>query len=182
MGDPAIGWAVRLTLALLFCVSAGAKLAAREAFVAVVEGYRLLPRGALRPAAYAIMAAEAAAAAGLWLPGSAPYAAGLGVALLAAFSVAMAVNLLRGRREIDCGCFGPLLRQRLSWWLVARNAVLAALAVWVIRTGPGGAGGLAGRAPTWLDGVTAVGAAGAAATLYLAIHQLSGASRRGASG
>ena len=39
----------------------------------------------------------------------------------------MAINLARGRRNIDCGCFQSALKQRLSWVLVARNVVLAAL-------------------------------------------------------
>ena len=39
------------------------------------------------------------------------------------------MNLARGRREIDCGCFGPALRQPLSLALVLRNAGLIALAL-----------------------------------------------------
>jgi hypothetical protein len=43
------------------------------------------------------------------------------------FALAMGVNLRRGRRHIDCGCFQSALRQTLSWTLVARNVVLASL-------------------------------------------------------
>ena len=39
----------------------------------------------------------------------------------------MAINLRRGRAHIDCGCGQSFLAQSLSWTLVARNAVLAAL-------------------------------------------------------
>src|SRR5262249_4609965 len=45
--------------------------------------------------------------------------------LLAIFTGAIMLNLARGRREIDCGCFGPMMRQRLSGWLVVRNIALA---------------------------------------------------------
>ncbi|MEZ4605728.1 MAG: MauE/DoxX family redox-associated membrane protein [Deinococcales bacterium] len=51
----------------------------------------------------------------------------LGNALIAAliliFSLAIAINLLRHNADIDCGCFGSL-EQRLSWWLILRNAIL----------------------------------------------------------
>jgi hypothetical protein len=50
-------------------------------------------------------------------------------ALLALYSAAIVVNLARGRREIDCGCFGPAQRQPLSPALVLRNGVLIALAL-----------------------------------------------------
>jgi hypothetical protein len=39
----------------------------------------------------------------------------------------MAINIRRGRRHIDCGCFQSALKQTLSWILVARNGVLALL-------------------------------------------------------
>ena len=39
----------------------------------------------------------------------------------------IAVNVARGRTDIDCGCGGVEGRQRLSWSLVARNLVLVAL-------------------------------------------------------
>jgi hypothetical protein len=47
--------------------------------------------------------------------------------LLIVFAAAMAINILRGRRHIDCGCFQSALKQTLSWTLVARNAGLALL-------------------------------------------------------
>jgi len=49
------------------------------------------------------------------------------IALLALFAIAMAINLHRGRAMIDCGCGQSFLKQTLSWSLIARNAVLAAL-------------------------------------------------------
>jgi hypothetical protein len=48
-------------------------------------------------------------------------------ALLLLFALAMGINLRRGRRHIDCGCFQSALEQTLSWTLVMRNAVLALL-------------------------------------------------------
>jgi hypothetical protein len=53
----------------------------------------------------------------------------LALALLATYTLAIAANLARGRRDIDCGCFGPAARQPLSAALVARNAALLGVAV-----------------------------------------------------
>jgi hypothetical protein len=47
--------------------------------------------------------------------------------LLILFAAAMAINIGRGRRNIDCGCFQSALRQNLSLTLVARNLGLALL-------------------------------------------------------
>jgi len=45
--------------------------------------------------------------------------------LLALYTLAVVVNLARGRREIDCGCFGPAARQPLSAALVSLPAARA---------------------------------------------------------
>jgi len=39
------------------------------------------------------------------------------------------VNLIRGRRDIDCGCAGPAAQMPLSGALVVRNALLVAAAI-----------------------------------------------------
>lgn len=56
-----------------------------------------------------------------------PWAEAGAVALLLLFAAAMAINLARGRADIDCGCGQSFLKQTLSWSLVARNAALAAM-------------------------------------------------------
>jgi hypothetical protein len=55
-------------------------------------------------------------------------AASMLLAMLTIFTGAIAINLARGRTNIDCGCFGPALRQELSRWLLARNAILMLVA------------------------------------------------------
>ena len=54
------------------------------------------------------------------------------VLLLAGFSMAMAVNLARGRL-VSCGCSGPTKSTPISWRLVARNALLAGAASTVVH-------------------------------------------------
>jgi len=122
--DPALTWTLAVALATLFALSAAMKFAELDQFAAALENYRLLPPILVAPAARVIPAMEAMAALGILLPAARTDASLLMAALLAIFTAAIAINLARGRTEIDCGCFGPVLRQTLSGWLLARNAIL----------------------------------------------------------
>src|SRR5437870_1480218 len=127
--DPVIDLTLRTALALLFFVAAGHKLRDLDRFRATLAEYRLLPAGLVPLAAALVVAVEVAAAGALLVPGA--RAAGLVVAaaLLALYGAAIAINLARGRRDIDCGCAGPAVRRPITGALVARNAALAALAL-----------------------------------------------------
>ena len=164
--DPAAIWAARLALAAVFALAAFTKLRALDEFIGVVHNYRVLPEVLVRPVAYGLPPLEAAAALGLLIaPARAPAASGA-AALLVVFGLAMAVNLVRGRVEIDCGCFASALKQRISWSLVARNLVLIGLALLALRAP------LAPRPLIWLDLVTVGSAAVGALLLYVAFTQL----------
>jgi hypothetical protein len=85
--------------------------------------------------------------------------------LLALYAGAMGVNLARGRRHIDCGCMGPAARQSLSGWLIARNLLLALVALAGLqRTVP--------RELYWLDLVSVAAAVSALVLIYAAINHL----------
>jgi hypothetical protein len=168
MLDPALELLLRGALALLFAATALHKARDPEGFRASVEGYALLPERLCGGVAGALTGGEAALAAALLLPAS------LGVrgpalvaaaALLGLYAAAIAVNLARGRRDIDCGCAGPAARQPLSGWLVARNALLAALALACLR-------GAALRPLVWVDAVTVSGGIALLAATWSAAHGL----------
>jgi len=163
--DPVIALALRASLTLLLAGAALAKLRDVRGFAAAVAGYRLLPAALAGPAAAGFVAVELALAAGLWL-GPLRSASALGAAaLLTLYGVAIAVNLARGRRDIDCGCGGPLGRQTLSEALVLRNLVLAGAALACSLP-------VAPRALAWLDLLTLGAAVGAAAALFAASNVL----------
>ncbi|HEY2105855.1 MAG TPA: MauE/DoxX family redox-associated membrane protein [Candidatus Binataceae bacterium] len=122
--DPALTWTLAVAVSTLCAASAAMKFADVGQFAAAVENYRILPAMLVGPAAWGIPALEVLAAIGLLFPPARADACLLAAALLAVFTVAIAINLARGRRQIDCGCFGPALRQTLSGWLIARNAIL----------------------------------------------------------
>jgi uncharacterized membrane protein YphA (DoxX/SURF4 family) len=163
--DPTLPHIFAALLAIVFLGGAWQKLRDKDGFVLAVEQYRLLPASWAPPAAWALLLAEACA--GLLLLPLATRALGavLALAVLAAVTLAVAVNLLRGRRAIDCGCGGPEGGQHLSWGLVLRNLLL----------GLASALSLAAEAPrelVWLDGLTVVAGTLALYGLYAAANQL----------
>ena len=157
--DPAIGVIVRAGLALLFARAAAHKLRDRSAFRYALASYRLIPGNWTSPAAILLVGAEIAIAVGLCLPAWARTAALGAAGLLLTYGAAIGANLLRGIRDIDCGCTPGSRGQPLRAALVARNLVLAALALPAAMPA-------AARVLTWLDAITVVAALAAAALLY----------------
>ncbi|HEV8646322.1 MAG TPA: MauE/DoxX family redox-associated membrane protein [Burkholderiales bacterium] len=126
MIDPVIHYLLVCLLALVFLQGGAAKLTARDEFQGVVTSYRLLPAAAVPAFAVLLPFAELAAGIGVVLPATRHAGAVLAIGLLVMFALAMAINLARGRTEIDCGCFKSGFRQTISAWLVGRNLLLAA--------------------------------------------------------
>jgi Methylamine utilisation protein MauE len=121
-----IAFAIRVLVALVFLTAALGKIRHRLAFQGVVANYRLMPQIAVPAIALLLPPVEVTVAAALlFAPSFWPEACA--AILLILFAAAMAINIWRGRRHIDCGCFQSALKQTLSWTLVARNAALALL-------------------------------------------------------
>lgn len=133
MLDPVLHLGAVALLVLVFGTAVAGKLPTMPAFEGVVGNYRLLPDRTVPVAARLIVAIEAATALLLVMPAARGWGAAGALGLLGLFAAAMAINIRRGRLEIDCGCFRATHRQRLSWWLVGRNAALAlaAGALWL---------------------------------------------------
>jgi uncharacterized membrane protein YphA (DoxX/SURF4 family) len=121
-----IALAIRVLLALVFLTAALGKVRHRLAFQGVVANYRLIPDFAVPAFALLLPLVEAAVAGGL-LVASPSWPEVTAAILLMLFAAAMGINIWRGRRHIDCGCFQSALKQTLSWTLVARNTGLALL-------------------------------------------------------
>jgi uncharacterized membrane protein YphA (DoxX/SURF4 family) len=119
--------AIRTLISLVFLTAALGKFRHWVAFRGVVANYRVLPETLVAPFAYLIPAAELLLGAALLLGIGFPEAQLSAAALLLLFALAMGINVRRGRRHIDCGCFQSALKQPLSWTLVMRNVVLALL-------------------------------------------------------
>jgi len=119
--------AVRSCIGLIFISGAIIKLRGWLEFQSVLAQYALLPSALVKPASWVIPVVELLVGAALLLTGHV-VPAFTASAMLLFYGTAMGINLVRGHSQIDCGCFhGSAGGQRLSWSLVARNAVLAAL-------------------------------------------------------
>jgi hypothetical protein len=160
--DPALHGALRLSLALLLLAACQHKLRDFAGFRAALAEYRLLPARWASAGAALLLLAELATGLALLLPGSARGAALAAALLLLLYSVAIGINLARGRREIDCGCAGPGARRPLSEALIARNALLIAVATACTLTP-------AARPLVWVDALTVAGGAALLALLYGAL-------------
>lgn len=163
--DPVFDLTLRAGLALLFLSAALHKLRAPAHFHASLAEYRMLPAPTLPAFVLGLPLAEIATSVALVaspLGSVAPIAALL---LLGLYSVAIAWNLGRGRREIDCGCSGPGLRQTLGAGLLARNAVLAVaalLCLWPVSPRP----------LIWVDAASVFGGTLVFAAVYESVNRL----------
>jgi hypothetical protein len=163
--DPVLHLLVRAGLAVLFVSAATHKLADVSAFRASLAAYELVPGPVGRILSVLIPACEVTVAVALLLAGSSPLPSLAAAGLLFVYTAAIAINLLRGRRDIDCGCGGPTRRQPLGVGLVARNTVLLSAAI--VSALPA-----ASRQWIWIDGLTLVGGLAVSFLLYQAVEVL----------
>lgn len=128
MFDPVFSWAASVLLALIFLPAGWQKLRKPLHYQVVLENYQLLPVSIVPAATFALGLCELVAGLAVFLPLT--HAASIIVlaVLLLLYMIAMAVNISRGRAEIDCGCTGPAHQQAISSALLWRNLVLIAAA------------------------------------------------------
>jgi len=119
----------RICVGLVFVAAATHKAQHWRIFSGVVANYRLLPRALALPVAALLPPVELMLGLLLLSAQFRPFAEFATIGLLALFAAAMAINIRRGRVEIDCGCGQSVLKQTLRWALVWRNGALAALLV-----------------------------------------------------
>ncbi|MGH9037225.1 MAG: MauE/DoxX family redox-associated membrane protein, partial [Acidimicrobiia bacterium] len=129
----------RLVLAGVFAVAGLGKLADRPGAQRTLGEFGV-PEGLGRFLARALPVAELAVAVAL-IPGATDRAgAGGALVLLGAFTLAVAVNLARGRTP-DCHCFGQVHSRPIGAATLARNAVLGGMGALVLLGPDGGLGG-----------------------------------------
>ena len=163
--DPAVQFTLRIALSLLFAWAGGHKVRDVAGFRSALASYELLPAGWIGPCTVGLIAMEISVAIGLWLPGCAVIVGLAAAGLFALYALAIVINLVRGRRDIDCGCAGVAGDQPLSGGLVSRNAVLVIVAL--VITLPA-----VPRPLTWLDAITISAGVSVLALLYAAVDGL----------
>lgn len=162
--DITVSMILRILLAGIFLRAVWHKLRDLPHFVTQVDAYDLLPPRLVQGVAYALVVLECALVLALpvppwWQPPA------LAAVLLGVYALAMAINLLRGEEDLDCGCAGAAAYPPgISWRLVGRNALLMlAAAIAALPIAP--------RAWSLLDVGTIVLGSAAVALLYAGIAQ-----------
>ncbi len=164
LSDPVVARVFAATLSVIFLVGGWQKLRDPVVFAAAIENYQVLPEGLAAPVARLLPLFELFAGVALLFPQTCDMGGAVAAVLLLMVTAAVAINLWRGQRAIDCGC-GGMSSQPISWALVARNGVLLLLTVPAAQQG-------AGRALFIGDYVTLVGGVLALVGLYVAVNQL----------
>ena len=122
----------RLVLAVVFLWASIPKIIAPHEFAVAVFRYQLLPDGVINLMAIFLPWIELVAAIAILIPRRSDGAAAILFGLLAVFTVAIAIDLLRGI-NISCGCFtlkadaGPI-----GWGEVIRDVGLMVVAGFVL--------------------------------------------------
>jgi hypothetical protein len=166
MIDPAVAALLAGAFALLFASAALHKLLDPARFGAAFRAYQVVPP-ALGHVSLLVPVLELAIAAALLATDSRHGAAAAGAALLLTYAVVIAINLGRGRRDLDCGCGGPRERRPIGAWMVWRNIALGGLLGLLLLP-------QASRALDATDALTIGAGTVVAALLYMSVDVLSG--------
>jgi Methylamine utilisation protein MauE len=104
------------------------KIGNLSSFGKQITSYEIMPSGLARLSGYIIPPIEVGIGISLlFLPKIAIGAA----CLFISFALAVGVNLLRGRSQLRCSCFGPSGKHTISLTHVVGNVGLSLLATWV---------------------------------------------------
>jgi uncharacterized membrane protein YphA (DoxX/SURF4 family) len=118
----------RTIVGMVFVLAGVSKAANFHTFDRVVDRMNLLPARLRRPLLLLVLSLEVLAGVFAFSPW--PRVAAVGaLGLLAVFCVVLAVTMLRGRYDENCGCFGRSTSGLIGWDLVLRNVGIGFLAL-----------------------------------------------------
>lgn len=123
----------RIALAVVFVLASGTKLLDRAGTREAFEGFGV-PRAFAAPGAVLLPWVELGTAVLLAVPATSWWGGLLALVLLAAFTVAISVNLGRGRAPA-CRCFGQFTPSPVSTRTILRNVLLSLPAILVVIAG-----------------------------------------------
>lgn len=128
---------LRLILASVFLLAGVEKVREPRLFVRQVAAYHVLPSALVKPLAYALPWGEILLAVTLLAGFEMKVSAGISTSLMVAFSLLIGINLVRGRKDIDCGCFGVRHPEKISLKLLGRDLLFLLFSLVLLRYGGG---------------------------------------------
>lgn len=115
---------IRIILGFLFLSAGWSKIKEVNQHIGIVKEYKILPDKYIKKLVLLEITLEIVVGAFLLLGLFHQYIAVIAILLLCMYSIAISINLFRGRTNISCGCGGMAGNHQLSWKLVLRNLCL----------------------------------------------------------
>jgi hypothetical protein len=113
--------------AAVLMVAGSSKLTDLKNFTSQVKAYDILPSRTAGGLAVILPFAEILAGGLLLI--IPPYGGALGAVLFGSFAVAITINVIKGRTELVCGCFGPTGRHTIGVSHIGSNLALLTICV-----------------------------------------------------
>ncbi|WP_409176901.1 MauE/DoxX family redox-associated membrane protein [Brevibacillus fortis] len=123
---------IRITLITLFISTSLSKFHNIDQHALIIKEYKILPNRFVYVFAKLEVYTEFSVGIFLALGLFPKLTAGMATFLLLIYTLAISINLLRGRRNISCGCGGIAGNHHLSWLLVLRNVIFICIAAFLI--------------------------------------------------
>lgn len=124
-----LGLEIRIVSALILISAGLAKIQRTKRFKDTLSEYRIMPAAMVGPVAALLPPAEIGLGIALLAPAGNAISALLAAGLFLAFAMAIAINLSRGRKSIDCGCSLTSHDQPIRPAMVFRNLGLTAMLI-----------------------------------------------------
>lgn len=122
----------KFLLANIFISSGVSKIMNFEKHIITIDNYKVLPQSLIPFLSKFEITIELFVSVLLYLGLFQKMAIMLMIFMLVVYSLAISVNLLKGRDDISCGCNGVIGDHRISWWLVLRNLGFVVLGIWIL--------------------------------------------------
>lgn len=121
---------VSAILGLTLLIAGAGKFRDLDGHARVVQGYKILPDGAAATVGRALPLVEVLLGVALLSGFALPWVGAGAAVLFLVYAAGLAVNLMRGRTELDCGCFAFGDHEdapKIGWFHVVRAVFFAAL-------------------------------------------------------
>jgi uncharacterized membrane protein YphA (DoxX/SURF4 family) len=132
-----LAFIVRTYIALVLIRSAVLKFRDLDYFSGVVYSYQLIPKRLVKTFTYLLPVIEMTLGGMLFLGWYTGLIGGMSACLFLFFILAVSINLIRGRNDLDCGCSGPRKIHTIGIGLILRDIGYLLLSLYLSFVGGG---------------------------------------------